>query len=54
MRFDLGAVIMVVTIAFSAWAILKIAAPAKRSRGLRIGLTATKPDEEKQNQAVDP
>jgi hypothetical protein len=53
MRFDLGAMIMVVTIAFSAWATWKFYGPARRPRGLRIEITAARPDEQK-DEVVDP
>jgi len=53
MRFDLGALIMVVTIALSAWAVWKAFGPGKRPRGLRIEITAARPDEQK-NKVIDP
>ena len=53
MRFDLGALIMVVTLTFMVWGVRKLRPPARRQPGMRIRLSSTKPDE-REKESVEP
>jgi len=48
-KYDLGAVVLMLTLAFAAWGLWKMYEPRKRQHGMRIKLSVAKPDEDKRD-----